>query len=79
MDHSEARKLATPFGTISIYHLSGESGWKAVSDDIPVHGLTTLTRTGIEGRSSYASDSFLAKFCDEAGLIPSPPRVICSL
>ena len=72
MDHSEARTLVTPFGNVSIYHLSGERGWKAVSGDIPPHGLR-LTRTGIDGRSSYASDSFLAKFCDEAGLIQPPP------
>lgn len=71
MDHSEARKLIAPFGQICIYHLSGESGWKAVSSDVPQHGIT-LTRSGVDGRSSYASDSFIAKFCDEAKLIPSP-------
>ena len=72
MDYSEARNLITPFGHISIFHLSGESGWKAVSSDIPPHGVRTMTRTGIQGLSSYASDSFISKFCDEAGLIPSP-------
>lgn len=71
MDHSEARTLVTPFGPITIYHLSGESGWKAVSSDIPPHGLR-MTRSGIEGQSSYASDCFLTKFCHEVGLITSP-------
>ena len=72
MDHSEARKLVAPFGAIPIYHLSGESGWKAVSSDIPPHGMATLTRSGIEGRSVYASDAFIRVFCHEAALIPIP-------
>lgn len=71
MDHSEARTLVTPFGHITIYHLAGESGWKAVSSDIPPHGLR-MTRSGMEGQSSYASDCFLTKFCHEVGLITAP-------
>ena len=70
MSYSQARAIPTAHGIVRIFQHSGETGWKSVLCEIPPQQLMQ-TRSGSAG-ATYASTSFLDKFCDEAGLIERP-------
>ena len=69
MQHSEAREIRSSSGSIRIFRASGE-GWRALSSEVPSHEIIRTLRSGPQ--QLYASDSFIAKFCHEAGIIPQP-------
>lgn len=72
MEYSEARQIYIQNSTLRIFRVQGSREWKCIFSEIPTHQLLESRQGAATNIRSYASETFLTSFCDNAKLFTRP-------